>query len=278
LHKYFLGVGFCTWDAFYSSVDSDKVSSGLDSLSDAGVTVKYVILDDGWQSTALSGKRRDENEKAPQIAEITPPSLPMSVSKTDDSLVQGDEVQKIGSLSTLAVAGTGSAIVEGEDGELSGAQIDGSLAAQKMLEKESSVIVQFFTQVKIYLFSVDDISLQLFIQSVCRLRENLPSSASISFCFSLSLHPYISLPHTSSFSFLKAVSGFYTKYVEQGAPDSWPVKLWAGLSQNTILKEKLIEFFDSQTDFSKRLTSWKANSKVKNEKNFPIHTLYYPVT
>lgn len=60
----------------------------------------------------------------------------------------------------------------------------------------------------------------------------------------------------------QALSGFYTKYVEQGAPNSWPVKLWAGLSQNTILKEKLIEFFDSQTDFSKRLTSWKANSKV----------------
>ena len=60
----------------------------------------------------------------------------------------------------------------------------------------------------------------------------------------------------------QALSGFYTKYVEQGAPNSWPVKLWAALSQNTILKEKLIEFFDSQTDFSKRLTSWKANSKV----------------
>lgn len=51
--------------------------------------------------------------------------------------------------------------------------------------------------------------------------------------------------------------------MEQGAPDSCPVKLWAALSQNSILKEKLIDFFDSQTDFSKRLTSWKANSKVK---------------
>ena len=61
----------------------------------------------------------------------------------------------------------------------------------------------------------------------------------------------------------QAVSGFYTKYVEQGAPDSCPEKLWAALSQNSILKEKLIDFFDSQTDFSKRLTSWKANSKVK---------------
>jgi hypothetical protein len=36
------------------------------------------------------------------------------------------------------------------------------------------------------------------------------------------------------------------------------------MSQNTILKEKLIDFFDSQTDFSKRLTSWKANTKFEN--------------
>jgi Raffinose synthase or seed imbibition protein Sip1 len=240
------------------------VSSGLDSLSDAGVTVKYVILDDGWQSTALSGKRRDENKNALQISEITPPSLPTSVTKTEDSLVQGDEVEKVESLSTLAVAGTNSAIVEGEDGELSGAQIDGSLAAQKMLEKESSVIVQFFTQVKQFLFSVSTLFL-----SICHHRNSQFSvgspSAWESSISTINLSISHSLPH--SISSLKAVSGFYTKYVEQGAPDSWPVKLWAGLSQNTILKEKLIEFFDSQTDFSKRLTSWKANSKVI-EKNF----------
>ena len=115
------------------------------------MTVKYVILDDGWQSTALSGKRRDEIEKAVQIAEIAPPSLAISntdsgMLMTEDSLTHGDDVLKIGSGSTLAVTGMNS--VEGEDGELSGAQIDGSLAAQKMLEKESSVVVQFFTQVK----------------------------------------------------------------------------------------------------------------------------------
>lgn len=129
------------------------MSSGLDSLSDAGVTVKYVILDDGWQSTALSGKGRDENEKAVQIAEITPPSLPVSkadseVSKTAESLLQGGEAMMFGSSTTIPATGTDTLMLEGEDGELSGAQIDGSLAAQKMLEKESSVIVQFFTQVK----------------------------------------------------------------------------------------------------------------------------------
>ena len=35
-------------------MDSDKVVEGIDSLKSAGVNVKFVILDDGWQSTGLS--------------------------------------------------------------------------------------------------------------------------------------------------------------------------------------------------------------------------------
>ena len=44
--------GFCTWDAFYSSVSSDKVIRGVEALRDAGLPPKVVIIDDGWQSTA----------------------------------------------------------------------------------------------------------------------------------------------------------------------------------------------------------------------------------
>ena len=202
--------GFCTWDAFYSSVDSDKVSAGLDSLADAGVTVKYVILDDGWQSTAVSGKNRKgndkESEKGREETEVenqmiesinreggnlesdtgsallqsdlllldtggllnsppirTAPSLSSSLSSSSSlpssssvSLLslsaQREDGSSLSSSSTL-VAGDSLVMVgvdQGEDGELSGAQIDGNLAAQKMLEKESSPIVAFFTQVSRY--------------------------------------------------------------------------------------------------------------------------------
>ena len=39
--------------------------------------------------------------------------------------------------------------------------------------------------------------------------------------------------------------------------------MWAFLSK-TVLKEQLLDFFAKQTDFSKRLTSWKANLKFEN--------------
>ena len=42
------GLGWCTWDAFYSSVDATKVERGLSTLEGAGVKVRRLIVDDGW--------------------------------------------------------------------------------------------------------------------------------------------------------------------------------------------------------------------------------------
>lgn len=43
--------GWCTWDAFYHDVDPDGVKRGLSSFAEGGVEPRYLILDDGWQST-----------------------------------------------------------------------------------------------------------------------------------------------------------------------------------------------------------------------------------
>ena len=157
--------GFCSWDAFYSSVSSEKIKAALNSLITSGVHPKYVIIDDGWQQTAIASRMRSD----------------------------GNLKEKI----------------EVDDGGLSGAQIDGSLAASKMVEGDANMLLSLFTE---------------------------------------------------------AISKFYMTFVEKGKPDSVCVKLWALLSQ-TILREKLIDFFESQTDFSKRLISWKANSKFEDADN-----------
>ena len=143
---YVFSLGFCTWDAFYSSVDSDKVSAGLDSLRDAGVTVKYVILDDGWQSTALSSKGKDQNKSS----NVKDKDKHKKLSKTSTSSTHHED--QMNHENSVVLVGK-RADTEEDDGELSGAQIDGNLAAQKMLEKESSFIVQVLTQVSICLFT-----------------------------------------------------------------------------------------------------------------------------
>ena len=41
------GLGWCTWDAFYSSVDAQKIEDGLKTLAQI-TSVRRLIVDDGW--------------------------------------------------------------------------------------------------------------------------------------------------------------------------------------------------------------------------------------
>ena len=52
--------GWCTWDAFYQDVSPENVGAGLEQFAKGGVTPRFVILDDGWQSTQLmpTGEQR----------------------------------------------------------------------------------------------------------------------------------------------------------------------------------------------------------------------------
>ncbi|CAO2202353.1 unnamed protein product [Urochloa humidicola] len=45
--------GWCTWDAFYTNVSAEGVKEGLQSFGKGGVSPKFVIIDDGWQSVAM---------------------------------------------------------------------------------------------------------------------------------------------------------------------------------------------------------------------------------
>ncbi|MES1186192.1 MAG: Sip1-related alpha-galactosidase [Myxococcales bacterium] len=42
--------GWCTWDAFYQDVSQTKVEQGLASFREGGVSPRWLILDDGWQT------------------------------------------------------------------------------------------------------------------------------------------------------------------------------------------------------------------------------------
>lgn len=52
--------GWCTWDAFYQEVSAANVRQGLERFDAGGVRPRLLILDDGWQSTALrpTGEQR----------------------------------------------------------------------------------------------------------------------------------------------------------------------------------------------------------------------------
>ncbi|XP_059662319.1 probable galactinol--sucrose galactosyltransferase 1 isoform X1 [Cornus florida] len=45
--------GWCTWDAFYTDVTEEGVKQGLESFEKGGIPLKFVIIDDGWQSVGM---------------------------------------------------------------------------------------------------------------------------------------------------------------------------------------------------------------------------------
>jgi stachyose synthetase len=55
--------GWCTWDAFYLTVEPADVWHGMNEFTENGVPPRFLILDDGWQSINLDGENPDEDAK-----------------------------------------------------------------------------------------------------------------------------------------------------------------------------------------------------------------------
>ena len=51
LPEHFRGFGWCTWDAFYREVTSEKIYEKLTEFKEKNIPVKWVIIDDGWMTT-----------------------------------------------------------------------------------------------------------------------------------------------------------------------------------------------------------------------------------
>ncbi|CAL5352191.1 unnamed protein product [Camellia sinensis] len=55
--------GWCTWDAFYLSVEPAGVWLGVKEFTDGGVSPRFMIIDDGWQSINLDSQDPHKDAK-----------------------------------------------------------------------------------------------------------------------------------------------------------------------------------------------------------------------
>ncbi|XP_047170675.1 stachyose synthase isoform X1 [Vigna umbellata] len=55
--------GWCTWDAFYLTVNPVGVWHGLKDFSEGGVAPRFVVIDDGWQSVNFDDEDPNEDAK-----------------------------------------------------------------------------------------------------------------------------------------------------------------------------------------------------------------------
>ncbi|KAL6968650.1 Tethering factor for nuclear proteasome sts1 [Sarracenia purpurea var. burkii] len=53
--------GWCTWDAFYLTVDPAGVWHGVKEFADGGLSPRFIIIDDGWQSINIDGQNPEED-------------------------------------------------------------------------------------------------------------------------------------------------------------------------------------------------------------------------
>ncbi|KAG0480023.1 hypothetical protein HPP92_010881 [Vanilla planifolia] len=52
--------GWCTWDAFYLTVEPAGIWRGVKEFLEAGIPPRFLIIDDGWQSINMDGENPKE--------------------------------------------------------------------------------------------------------------------------------------------------------------------------------------------------------------------------
>ncbi|KAL5561035.1 hypothetical protein UlMin_030782 [Ulmus minor] len=55
--------GWCTWDAFYLTVEPAGIFHGVKDFAQGGVSPRFLIIDDGWQSINIDGEEQNEDAK-----------------------------------------------------------------------------------------------------------------------------------------------------------------------------------------------------------------------
>ncbi|KAL3648123.1 Tethering factor for nuclear proteasome sts1 [Castilleja foliolosa] len=53
--------GWCTWDAFYLAVEPAGIWHGVKEFADGGLSPRFLIIDDGWQSINNDGENPNED-------------------------------------------------------------------------------------------------------------------------------------------------------------------------------------------------------------------------
>ncbi|WCJ22345.1 Stachyose synthase [Euphorbia peplus] len=53
--------GWCTWDAFYLTVEPNGIWHGVSEFVNGGIEMRFLIIDDGWQSINLDGENPDKD-------------------------------------------------------------------------------------------------------------------------------------------------------------------------------------------------------------------------
>jgi raffinose synthase len=86
-----LGLGWCTWNAFYTQITGEKFVNAVRTLKERNIPVKWAILDDGWQHTTNDDAANGE-QWSQRLASLTESPSKFGTLSLKDAIAQVREL------------------------------------------------------------------------------------------------------------------------------------------------------------------------------------------
>lgn len=263
--------GWCSWDAYYSSVSAQGLTDAVKSLSQGGVPPKLVIIDDGWQCTDLDEEFKGFEDPASRVRDLLERARHLS---SLDEEKQKSAIHLRESIRELARE----ALIEGESEMLSAVLRDipegtstGRLLQEiKGADDETLQSVDYHTIAQQH----DARALKALVgvleeegeegRAAARAPDASPYTrkrrprGNLVYRASQAIGQYILGLVVGGFQALILI--FYQWVVDPAAYGTWPVSLFAYLTAGP-LRKPMLQFYADQTNFTRRLVDVKANAK-----------------
>jgi raffinose synthase len=247
--------GWCSWDAFYSAVSAQGLTDAVASLAAGGVPPRLVIIDDGWQVTDLDSQFKGWQEPAATL--LRPggggAGAPPGGAMPRESYIEG-EAEMISAVLRDIPAGSSTGVL---------------LQEVKAAEGESLSSVDFTSLAQQHNANAPPAPSSPITAAGKRGSRRRRRPLVVAVTGTLIQYGWGLVAGT----FQALVILFYQWVVDPAADGTWPVRFFTYLAEGP-LRAQLLQFYADQTNFTRRLTSVRANAKFHAADATPdaVHT------
>jgi raffinose synthase len=221
--------GWCSWDAFYSSVSAAGIFKGVQSLQEGNTPPKFVIIDDGWQQTDLD-PYPDPNAMYYRVEKKFRKSLSMSGARGEAFLEAASKALTRAMQDLDEGTSAGAMFQELIEASRTGSNVD---LHQLALEHESKIA-------ELNNATVTDLVKRRWTDGIDTVLGFVMGKLQTLFVY------------------------YYENIVDPAPHGSWMYRIFEKLAHGP-LRHPILDFIADQTNFSRRITDVRANSKFSLE-------------
>ncbi|GAX76619.1 hypothetical protein CEUSTIGMA_g4065.t1 [Chlamydomonas eustigma] len=240
--------GWCTWDAFYSTVSAQGIQEGLRSLNRGGIRPRTLIIDDGWQTTDVGPEYRQTPTS--ELAEA------LHLSAQEQNLLRSTE-QDFYNESLEVLAETA---VQLSPGTSSGNLMPGlsNLGTEGVRQPHHQPSTDVTNTINMQGSGAESGTTSAVAEQAASGQQQEAGLRAVTIARAVQKMAgfFVGLG-TAAYLLI------YQWVVEPAAPGSWVVKGFTKLASGPF-RPLLLDFFANASDFTRRLTSVRANGKFSH--------------